>query len=275
MEVVQVSLRNNFKCVTNFTSCFEHIESEESISSEDEEEDAEEEYIQQASGQPLTTEQRKSMQSQCSSEILTTLIATLQKAKIPFCIAGSFSAFTVDRLNAFNDIDVFINSDSVHSLPRFKHKPSRKGTEYWNHLQDTRKNRPEDYFNIKKNFKLKINDVIKYCPIFDRPKTPTDYVFASNPKCRTSLAYSLFVLRHFDLQAARVALFNPFRKQPALYHYHTLTTPSFADISPARMEKYGTRFVNMTPSPLSTLCLNSLIDSRLIDHDYDSSDDDE
>lgn len=240
----------------------------------------EEFYIEKAIGKPLTIDQKNLIHSHLSAEIISTLLTTLQTAKIQFCIAGSFPEFAVGQLDSFNDIDFFINVGSIRDLPHFDNKLKHfevgfEGADFWSYNQNSEKDTYEKYLSDKKYFQLEVTEVLKYKYKPEKAnftlKYDCDFVFAENPKCTTSNSYALFILRQFDIQVARVALFNPFPlKNPSLVHFHTLTTPTFKELRDTRKYKYVLRKISISPSLLSTLSLVTLMDNGYIDQDYES-----
>lgn len=104
--------------------------------------------------------------------------------------------------------------------------------------------------------RLFITDVVKLKPMIG---LHVDLVFAPiGFETRDSLLYAMYVIRHFDMQQSRVAVFNKEFDQPNDFHSVDLILPTWDDADQHRLAKYKGRSMNVTPSSLNNLSIHAL-----------------
>lgn len=219
----------------------------------------------------LTEQQYEKIESTISSSpVMKITIEMLSKAGVEFTIAGSFASFTMGILEEFNDIDVYINSTSLETLPGFKDliRDLKAIDEYVAPKILRTQKIIEKYGDHPSSFiceDFEISMVHKITPLIG---PPIDLVLAPKATFAESNLYGLYIIKSFDYAAARVALFKPFSSQS--WRAWTLSLPNKAEefISPFRQCKYAFRPINLTPSLLSTLSMNTLIESKQITYDH-------
>lgn len=110
--------------------------------------------------------------------------------------------------------------------------------------------------------RLKISDVTKLKPLIG---LHIDLVFAPKLTIKNSEAYSLYVIRHFDLQQSRIAIFNRSFDLPDVFYSMSLMLPSWEDLQESRRKKYEGRTMTVTPSKLTLLTVNTMLTNKQID----------
>lgn len=234
------------------------------------------------------------------SPLLLRIMDSLWIYKIQFALAGSFAAYITNKIEESNDIDLYVNAESKEAIPyfmrilqknkyAFKRYVSAKKLKYSSakklKYSSAKAERPKLRRNPPRKVKYSSAKVESPKPRKNPPRDPRkllitnvetiqqkhhksiDIVFAPNPGCCSTKLYSLYVIKHFDLQQIRVALFNPSRADHRLFHAITLATPSWDKVDEHRRIKYMNRAVNLTPSKLSLLSVNTLLDNGKFNYD--------
>lgn len=230
----------------------------------------------------LTDDQRKKLDEQIAKPVMRVIIELLRKWNVPFVIAGSMAGHVMGMVNGYADVDLFINAPNTDVIPGFI-RAIREVDE--SAVDDDGESDSEKF---KKNFdvdaeafkadkydaasgirrgepdpkRLQISSVIKIKPTNG---APIDLVFAPKADILTGLVYSLYVIRHFDMQQARVAIFKPNNGLHTPYHFMDLILPTWDHCMTSRVLKYQGRKKNVTPSKLKMLSLNTLIESRQVE----------
>lgn len=110
--------------------------------------------------------------------------------------------------------------------------------------------------------RLEIHDVIKLKPLIG---LNVDLVFAPSNVVKDTFLYAVFVIRHFDMQQARVALFNPSFDQPDNFHSVDLIYSTWDDAMPERLAKYEGRSMKVTPSSLNMLSIHAMLSDKQVE----------
>lgn len=265
-------------------------------------------YFDRMTTDPLTLEQHKLL-IENTSKNLEVVLRTLRRLGISFVVAGSFAAFIAGRLNCFKDIDIFVNVDDVTKLqvddwPEFKESEqyedpqitiateNKKWTKWGtaqrqndflifltveeqmlmyrfarNVDEESRVHRLRELHETR--FRLKIANIIKIEAQIEK-LIPIDIVLAPNNECCTCRDYCLYILKSFDIQVARVGLFNTNFQRPFSFEFLTLTTPDNRAISRKRRAKYAERVFNVIPSRLTTLALNTMLDAKILSYKWNT-----